>query len=156
MKRTKMVCTLGPATDEYEEIVKLLKAGMNVARLNMSHGTLESQQATLLLVKKARKDLGVPCAIMVDTCGPELRIGQFKNGKVMLKAMQTFTFSTKRVVGNENQVYCPYPQLLENLKPRQKVFANNGLIEFVVVKIENENIVCKVKIGGELSDHKSI
>lgn len=92
MKRTKIVCTLGPSTDEFDKIKRLLKAGMNVARLNMSHGTLESHQATLNLVKKARKELCVPCAIMVDTCGPELRIGSFENGKATLEKGANFYF----------------------------------------------------------------
>ena len=156
MKRTKIVCTLGPSTDEFEIIVKLLKSGMNVARLNMSHGTLETHQATLNLVKKARKELCLPCAIMVDTCGPELRIGSFENGKAILQNGQTFIFSTTDKKGDDGRVYCGYPKLLELISPRQKLFANNGLLEFVVNKVENGEIVCKVKIGGELSDHKSI
>lgn len=156
MKRTKIVCTIGPSTDEFEKIVSLMKAGMNVARLNMSHGTLESHQATLNLVKKARKSLSIPCAIMVDTCGPELRIGTFENQKVILEKGQTFIFSTTNKKGDNTRVYCGYPKLLEVLFPKQKLFANNGLLEFVVDKIENGEIVCKVRIGGELSDHKSI
>jgi len=156
MKRTKIVCTLGPSTDEFENIVRLLKAGMNVARLNMSHGTLESHQATLNLVKKARKELAVPCAIMVDTCGPELRIGSFENGKVTLKKGQTFIFSTTNKKGDDTRVYCGYPKLLEVLFPRQKLYANNGLLEFIVDRLEKGEIVCKVRVGGDLSDHKSI
>lgn len=156
MKRTKIVCTLGPSTDEFDKIKRLLKAGMNVARLNMSHGTLESHQATLNLVKKARKELCVPCAIMVDTCGPELRIGSFENGKATLERGQIFIFSTTNKRGDDEGVYCGYPKLLEVISPRQKLFANNGLLEFVVVRIENGEIVCKVRTGGELSDHKSI
>lgn len=151
-----MVCTLGPSTDEFEKIVRLLKAGMSVARLNMSHGSLESHQATLNLVKKARRELNVPCAIMVDTCGPELRIGKFENQKVFLKKGQTFIFSTINKKGDDSRVYCGYPKLLEVLSPKQKLFANNGLLEFVVIKIEDGEIFCRVKIGGELSDHKSI
>jgi pyruvate kinase len=156
MKRTKMVCTLGPSTDELEKIRHLIKNGMNVARLNMSHGTLESQQATLDLVKRAREELKLPCAIMVDTCGPELRIGNFETQKVTLTKGQVFTFSTVQTTGDQNKVYCGFPELLKVLKPKQKLFANNGLLEFVVSKIEGANIVCKVKVGGDISDHKSI
>lgn len=156
MKRTKMVCTLGPSTDEFEKIIRLLKAGMSVARLNMSHGNLESHQSTLTLVKRARRELNLPCAIMVDTCGPELRIGSFENQKVFLKKGQTFIFSTTNKKGDDSRVYCGYPKLLEVLSPKQKLFANNGLLEFVVMRIENSEIICKVKTGGELSDHKSI
>jgi len=156
MKKTKMVCTLGPSSDSYKGICTLLKNGMNVARLNMSHATIESHQRVLDTVKKARADLGVPCAIMVDTCGPEIRVGNFENGKVELKKGNLFTFSTTNVLGNENIVECVYPQLLEVVKPNQKIFANNGLLEFKVVKIEGANIVCRVVVGGTLSNHKSI
>lgn len=156
MKKTKMVCTIGPSTDEYEKICKLIKNGMNVARLNMSHGDLESQQKTLDIIKRARKDLNSPCAIMVDTCGPELRIGSFTNQKVFLKKGQDFTFYTSPVEGNENQVYCGYPDLLKTLKPKQKIYANNGLLEFTVKSLTNNSFTCKVNVGGELSNHKSI
>lgn len=156
MRKAKIVCTIGPATDTYNGIVKLLKNGMNVARLNMSHGTLESHQKTLDLIKKARKDLKIPCGIMVDTCGPELRIGTFEEGKVTLVKGQTFVFSTTEVKGNVNEVYCGYPALLDKLKSGQKVFANNGLLEFTVRGVENGKIVCRVDVGGDLSNHKSI
>jgi len=156
MKKTKMVCTLGPATDGYNNIVRLIKAGMNVARLNMSHGTLESHQKTLDTVKKARTDLKMPCAIMVDTCGPELRIGTFLEHKVTLTKGQFFVFSTTPIDGTVNEVYCGYPALLEVLKPKQKLYANNGLLEFTIQRVDNGKILCKVDVGGELSDHKSI
>lgn len=156
MRKAKIVCTIGPATDTYNGIVKLLKCGMNVARLNMSHGTIESHQKTLDLVKKARKDLKVPCAIMVDTCGPELRIGTFEEGKVALVKGQTFVFSTTEVKGSVNEVYCGYPALLDKLKTGQKVFANNGLLEFTVKGVENGKIICRVDVGGDISNHKSI
>jgi len=156
MRKAKIVCTIGPSTDSYDKIVKLMKNGMNVARLNMSHGTIESHQQTLENVKKARKDLGVPCAIMVDTCGPELRIGTFEKHKVTLTKGQLFVFSVIEVKGTVNEVYCGYPRLLEVLKPHQKLFANNGLLEFTIIRVENNKIVCKVDVGGELSDHKSI
>lgn len=156
MKKTKMVCTIGPSTNEYEKVVKLLKAGMNVARLNMSHGNLDSHQKTLDIIKKARTDLNVPCAIMVDTCGPELRIGTFTDHKVALKKGQVFVFSTTPVEGTNQQVYCGYPALLKELHANQKLYANNGLLEFTIKKIEDGNIVCRVDVGGDLSDHKSI
>ena len=156
MKKTKMVCTLGPASDSYKGICTLLKNGMNVARLNMSHATIESHQKVLDTVKKARKDLDIPCAIMVDTCGPEIRIGSFENGKIELKKGHLFTFSTTEMLGNEKMVACTYPQLLSVVKPNQKIFANNGLLEFKVVKVEDANIVCRVVVGGTLSNHKSI
>ena len=156
MNKTKMVCTIGPSTDEYEKIVKLIKNGMNVARLNMSHGNLDSHQKTLNKVLQAREDLEIPCAIMVDTCGPELRIGTFADRKVVLKKGQEFIFTTNKVEGNENQVYCGYPALLKELKPKQKLYANNGLLEFTIKNVTTTDIVCKVDVGGDLSDNKSI
>ena len=95
MRKTKIVCTLGPSTNEFDEIVKLLRSGMNVARLNMSHGDLASHQRTLDLVKKARRELGMSCSIMVDTCGPELRIGNFENHKILLNKGDKFIFTTR-------------------------------------------------------------
>ena len=156
MKKTKMICTLGPASSNYETIAKLLRAGMNVARLNMSHGDISHHQKTLDLVLKARKELNIPCAIMVDTCGPEIRIGEFEDGKVLLNKGDLFTFCTDHTIGTDKYVSCPYPELTNILKPKQKIYANNGLLEFTVRKVENGNIVCVVNIGGELSNHKSI
>ena len=156
MRKTKIVCTLGPSTDKYESILKLLKCGMNVARLNMSHGDLVGHQNTLYLVIRAREQLSVPCAIMVDTCGPELRIGVFKNQKVLLKKGGSFTFTTNDVLGDESVVSLNYPELLKTLKKGQKMYANNGLLEFKIQQITNSDIVCTVTVGGELSNHKSV
>lgn len=156
MRKTKIVCTLGPASDSYKGICELLKSGMGVARLNMSHSTIESHQKVLDTIKKARTDLGLPCAIMVDTCGPEIRIGEFVKGKVVLQKGKTFTFCTQPTEGTEEKVYCGYPELLSVVKPNQKIFANNGLLEFKVKAVEGTNIVCKTVVGGILSDHKSI
>ena len=156
MKRTKVVCTIGPSTNSYEKIKELVVSGMNVARLNMSHGSIAEHQKTLDIVKRVRKELGVPCAIMVDTCGPEMRIGTFENGKVLLEKGKTFVLSTKKIAGNEKGVYFGFPKLLSKLRPKQKIYANNGLIELTISKIEKENIVCKVSIGGVISNHKSV
>ncbi len=156
MRKTKIVCTIGPSTNSLEKITQLLKAGMNVARLNMSHGTIESHQETLNLVKKAREITKLPCAIMVDTCGPELRIGTFENGKIELKKGDKFTFTVDSISGNNERVTYPYPSLLKVLKPKQKIYANNGLLEFVIKEITKKEIVCQVSVGGFLSDHKSI
>lgn len=156
MRKTKIVCTLGPSTNEYESIVKLIKSGMNVARLNMSHGDLSSHQHTLDLVRRAREELNVPVAIMVDTCGPELRIGNFENHKITLKKGDEFIFTTRDIVGTQKIVSCKYEELLKILKPHQKMYANNGLLEFIIKEVTDTDIVCKVVVGGDLSDHKSI
>ena len=156
MKKTKIVCTIGPSCNKLEDIKTLIKSGMDVARLNMSHGEMADHQIVLDRVKKARRGLNVPVAIMVDTCGPELRIGKFENGSIFLEKGQAFVLSTTNVVGDENKVYFGYPKLLKILKPRQTIYANNGLIELVVLKIEEKDIVCKVAVGGWLSDNKSI
>ena len=156
MKKTKIVCTLGPATPSLDEIKALMAKGMNVARLNMSHGDIPSHQKMLDMVKQARKELNTPCAIMVDTCGPELRIGTFEGGKVELEKGQKFVLSTKNRVGDKTGVFFGFPKLLDILKPKQIIYANNGLIELVVSKIEKDAIVCRVSVGGLISDHKSI
>lgn len=156
MRKTKIVCTIGPSTNSFEKIVELLRAGMNVARLNMSHGDLTSHQETLNLVKRAREYMKLPCAIMVDTCGPELRIGTFKDHRVELKKGDKFIFTIDDVVGDSGVVSCQYPALLKVLKVNQKIYANNGLLEFVVKEITKREFVCRVSVGGILSDHKSI
>lgn len=156
MKKTKIVCTLGPASQDYKTICQMMKAGMDVARLNMSHGDLSSHQAMIDTVKRAREFLKVPCAIMLDTRGPEIRIAKFEKGKVVLKKGQSFTFTTKNVLGDEKQVSLQYKQLVKDVKPGNRIFVNNGLVELKVKSVDKENIYCTVVVGGLLSDNKSM
>ena len=156
MRRTKIICTIGPASDNEETLTQMCLAGMNVARLNFSHGDHEEHQAKIDLIKKVREKLDLPIAIMLDTKGPEYRIKTFANKKVMLKEGETFTFTTEDVVGDETRVSVTYKNLIKDLKIGDNILVNNGLVVFEVEKLDGNNAICKVVIGGELSDRKSM
>ena len=156
MLKTKIVCTLGPASQTKEVITGLCKAGMNVARLNFSHGTHEDHQQKIDLVKQVREELGLPIAILLDTKGPEYRIKTFESGKIFLADGDKFTFTADDVVGTKERVSVSYAKLHEELEVGNKILLNNGLLTFVVDSIEGHDINCTVICGGELSDRKSM
>ncbi len=156
MRKTKIVCTLGPAVDDYKTLVALCKAGMNVARINFSHGNYEEQAKRIELFKKVRSDLGLPIPLMLDTKGPEIRIGTFEDREVILEEGQTFTLTHDECVGNKEKVYVNYAKLYNDIMVGSKLLVNDGLIELEVTSIINKDIVCKVKNGGKLSNRKSI
>lgn len=156
MRRTKIVCTLGPATDNYATIKKLIKAGMNVARLNMSHGSYEEHAERIRLVRQAREELSVPVAVLVDTKGPEIRIRTFENGKAVLGDGDFFTLTTKEVEGNNARVSITFKELPSYVKSGDPILVNDGLIELKVDSVTSTEIVCEVVHGGELTNRKSI
>ena len=156
MRKTKIVCTLGPATDSKEIVKGLCEAGMNVARLNFSHGTYEDHQKRIDLVKSVRSELNLPIAIMLDTKGPEYRIKTFENGKISLSDGDKFTFTSDEVVGNKHIVSVSYANLPRELSVGDTILLNNGLLTFKVENIDGSNIECRVLCGGELSDRKSM
>mgnify|MGYP003292868348 CR=1 FL=1 len=156
MRKTKIVCTIGPASDSKETLIALAKAGMNVARLNFSHGTHEEHLDKINKIKEVREELGLPIAILLDTKGPEYRIKTFENGKIVLNDGDVFTFTTRDVVGNQEVVSVSYPRLHEDLDVGDIILLNNGLLKFEVTKIDGQDVVCKTVIGGELSNRKSM
>ena len=156
MRKTKIVCTLGPASETKEVITGLCKAGMNVARFNFSHGTHEDHKRRLDVVKEVREELELPIAVMLDTKGPEYRIKTFEDGKVILCDGDSFTFTTKDVIGCNKKVSVSYSRLPEELDVGDTILLNNGLLSFLVNKIEDTEIECTVVCGGELSDRKSM
>ena len=156
MPKTKIVCTIGPASETEKIITGLCKAGMNVARLNFSHNTHEDHQRRIDLVKKVRSELKMPIAIMLDTKGPEYRIKTFRNQKITLNDGDKFTFTTDEIIGDETKVTVSYPNLPNELSVGDTILLNNGLLTFEVVNIDGANIECTVVIGGELSDRKSM
>lgn len=156
MRKTKIVCTLGPACSDEATITAMCKAGMNVARLNFSHNTHEDHKKRIDLVKKVREKLGLPIALMLDTKGPEYRIKTFKNGKVTLKEGDSFTFTADEIEGDEKKVSINYKGLATDLKKGDKILLNNGLLSFEVVSTTDTDVNCTVVIGGELSDRKSM
>ena len=156
MRKTKIICTIGPASDSEEILSSMCLAGMNVARLNFSHGTHEDHLDKINKIKAVRAKLGLPIAILLDTKGPEYRIGTFKNGKIVLHDGDDFTFTTARTVGDESRVSVSYENLHNELQPGDRVLVNNGLLIFEVVKIDGKNIRCKTLAGGEMSNRKSM
>ncbi|MBQ2933351.1 MAG: pyruvate kinase [Clostridia bacterium] len=156
MRKTKIVCTLGPACESAEVLEAMCKAGMNVARLNFSHGTHEQHLKKIELVKKVREKLDLPIAILLDTKGPEYRIKTFENGKINLSEGDTFTFTTEDIEGNQEKVSVTYKGLCEEMSIGDKILLNNGLLIFEVTEICAPEVKCKVLAGGELSDRKSM
>ncbi len=156
MRKTKIVCTIGPACSDEQTLINMCKAGMNVARLNFSHGTHADQFARIEMLKKVRRELGVPLAILLDTKGPEYRISTFKEGKVVLAEGDTFTFTTDTIEGDEKRVSVSYKELAKEMQAGDTILLNNGLLNFCVQEVRGNDIVCKVIIGGELSNRKSM
>ncbi len=156
MRKTKIVCTIGPACNNEETLTKMCLAGMNVARLNFSHGTYEEHQKNIDLIKKVREKLNLPIAIMLDTKGPEYRIKTFKKGKINLKSGDNFSFTVEDIVGDETRVSVNYKGIINDLEIGDKILLNNGLMSFAVKEITEKDIVCEVLVGGELSDRKSM
>ena len=156
MRKTKIVCTLGPASETKEIISRLCAAGMNVARLNFSHNTHAEHKRRIDLVKQVREELGLPIAIMLDTKGPEYRIKTFEGGRILLSDGDRFTFTTDEIVGNIERVSVNYARLPEELSVGDTVLLNNGLLSFIVENIRGADIECRVTAGGELSDRKSM
>ena len=156
MRKTKIVCTLGPATDKEDVLRQLMLEGMNVARCNFSHGIYEDHKKRIDMVKKIRKEVNKPVAILLDTKGPEVRVKQFKEGKVTLKEGQLFTLTSEEVEGTSEKVSVTYKRLYEDLEAGMKVLIDDGLIEMQVEKVEQVNIVCRVINGGVVSNNKGI
>lgn len=156
MRKTKIVCTIGPACENSLTLEQMCLAGMNVARLNFSHGTHEQHLKKFELIKAVREKLDMPIAIMLDTKGPEYRIKTFENGKIELKEGDTFTFTTEDIIGNEQMVSVTYKGLCEDISIGDKILLNNGLLIFEVMQINKPEVICSVIAGGELSDRKSM
>lgn len=156
MRKTKIICTIGPACENEEILTEMCMAGMNVARLNFSHGSHEEHQNKIDLIKRVREKLGLPIAIMLDTKGPEYRIKTFENKKIELNDGDTFIFTTKDVIGDQTKVSVTYEHLAEELSVGDRVTVNNGLVVFEVEQIQGSDVICKVITGGVLSDRKSM
>ena len=156
MRRTKIVCTLGPSTDKEEVLRNLMKNGMNVARMNFSNGTHEEQKARLDMIKKLREELNLPVAALLDTKGPEIRIGDVEGGKLELKPGQEFTLTTEEMLGTEKKVTITYKELYKDVEPGDSILIDDGLIGMEVVRIDESDIVCRVKNGGFISNHKGV
>ena len=156
MRKTKIICTIGPACDNEETLAQMCENGMNVARLNFSHGDEADHQHKIDLVKAVRERLNLPIAIMLDTKGPEYRIKTFENKKITLNDGDIFTFTTEDIVGNQEKVSVTYKNLTQDLEPGDSILVNNGLVIFKVKEIKGSDVICEVVSGGVLSDRKSM
>ena len=156
MRKTKIICTIGPASEHEDVLTRMIKAGMDVARLNFSHGSHEEHQGKIDLIKKVRQKLHMPIAIMLDTKGPEYRIKTFENGKIELKDGDTFTLTTDDIVGNQERVSVNYENLIKDLKVGDRVLVANGIIILQVRELKGNDAICDVIAGGTLSDRKSM
>ena len=156
MRKTKIICTIGPACADEETLRRMCLAGMNVARLNFSHGTHDDHLAHIRRIRKVREELHLPIAIMLDTKGPEYRIGCFENGSIELKDGDLFTLTTQDVVGDETRVSVSYKGLCSELKPGDHVLINNGLLVLEVLEADAQDAKCRVLTGGTLSSRKSM
>lgn len=156
MRRTKIICTLGPATDGEGVLEQLAAEGMDVARFNFSHGTHEEQKVRLDKLKEIRERLDKPIAALLDTKGPEIRLRTFRNGNAELKEGQEFTLTSKETEGTEHIVSVTYPELYRDVKPGDSILIDDGLVGLCVEKIEGPAVHCRVVNGGLISDHKGV
>ena len=156
IRKTKIVCTMGPNLFEKHLIAPLMKAGMNVARFNFSHGTYETHQHYYDEVCRIRDELGLPVATMLDTKGPEIRVRSFKNGHVTLQNGQLFTLTTDEVEGDEERVSITYKELPQDIAVGSSILIDDGLIGMQVERIDGADIVCRVLNGGVVSNNKGV
>ena len=155
-KKTKIVCTIGPATESVEKLTDLVNAGMNVMRLNFSHGDAAEHQQRLENLKKAVVATGKTVAVMQDLSGPKIRTGEFKNGSIVLKVGQTFTLTTEKIMGDENIVHVNYPLLPKEVKVGGHILIHDGKIRIVITKIQGKEVVGKVLVGGEIKSRRGV
>ncbi len=157
MRKTKIICTIGPASEKPEVLRQLMESGMDVARENFSHGSHEEHKRRIDLIKKLREELGKPVAILLDTKGPEIRLGTFKGGKkYTLNSGDTFTLKVEDIEGDETQASVSFKELYKDMKPGDRILIDDGLIELTVSEIKGTDIVCHVDNGGPVSDRKGV
>ena len=155
-QKTKIICTMGPATDNIEVLRKMVKAGMDVARINMSHGTHEDQARRIAMIKEVREELNAPVAILLDTKGPEVRVKTFKDGRVELKEGDKFVLIPEDTEGDNTRVAITFPDLYKYLKKGDVILADDGNIEFCAESVSEKEIITTVVVGGILSNRKSL
>ena len=155
-RKTKIICTLGPSTDSEDMMRQLIDAGMNVARFNFSHGSHDEHKARLKLLRKLRSEMGKPVAALLDTKGPEIRLGDFKDGSIDLEDGQTFTLTTEDILGDQDHVSITYKELPQDVKVGSNILIDDGLISMTVTDLTDTEIVCHVDNGGTVSNKKGV
>lgn len=155
-RKTRIIATLGPATEDMEVITRLLQSGANIIRLNMSHGSHESHQRSFERVKKAAAKLKLHVAIFCDLCGPKIRVGILHGGEMQLKARSVVRMTTRNIIGQDNVIPCQYPALHKDVKTGDRILLDDGKMELKVLSVEGRDIECRVTYGGQLHDRKGI
>lgn len=156
MRKTKIICTMGPATDDVEVLERLVREGMDVARFNFSHGTHEEQEERMSKLRAAREKYGKPVAILLDTKGPEIRIRDFKDGKITVTSGQKFTLTGRKLLGDDTIASITYPTLSRDITPGTRILIDDGLIELHVDSVDGEDIHCTINNDGVISNHKGV
>ena len=158
LRKTKIICTVGPAIDSEEMLIKMFNAGMNVARINFSHGGYEENKEKIETIKKVREELNVPVALVLDTKGPEIRTGVLESGneKVVIYEGNTFTFVNEDIIGNETKASISYKSLYEDVTVGSKILVDDGCLEFEVIEINGKDIVCKALNTAKLGSRKTV
>ena len=156
MRKTKIICTIGPASQSPEMIREMILGGMNVCRCNFSHGSYEEQKTKMMNVVRISEEMGIPVATLIDTKGPEIRLRTFENEKIMLEEGQTFTLTTRDIQGNQEIVSVTYENIVNDVAVGGSVLIDDGLIELKVEEITDTDLVCRVVNGGPVSDKKGV
>lgn len=156
MRRTKIVATIGPASNNYEVLKGMVQAGLNVVRINLSHAKVKDMDQTMKIVKKVRKELKVPLPVMIDTRGPEIRVKTFKDGQAQIKNGQRFVFTARDIEGNENEVSFNHPCIVKCIKPGDRILAVNGLLVFKVLEVTDEDVITRAQNNGVIGNRKSL
>lgn len=156
MKKTKIICTLGPSTDNDNVLKELIQSGMDIARFNFSHADHEEHLGRFKKIVALRNELNIPIATLLDTKGPEIRIGTFRDKKIQMKEGQTFILTTRDIEGDETQVAISYPELIHDIKIGSTILIDDGLIEMTVTDLTSTDIICQVKNSGNISDRKGV
>ena len=155
-RKTKIIATLGPASDSKEIIHRLIKAGVNVFRLNMSHGEHKSHRNIYQLIRSSAKQLNQHITIFADLCGPKIRTGKFKNGSIVIKSGDRVVVTTRDILGEENLIPCQYAALSDDVKTGDRILLDDGKFELRVIEKNGQDIHCEVIYGGELKNNKGI
>ena len=156
MRKTKIICTIGPVSENEEMLRKLLSAGMNVARFNFSHGDYEEHRAKSERAMQLAKEMNIPLATMMDTKGPEIRLRDFEGGKVYLESGQEFVLTTEDIMGDSTRVSVSYKNLTNDVEVGKRLLIDDGLIELLIKEIKGTEIICTVLNGGYVSDRKGL